>query len=94
MELRGNRARRRTDKPENAGDLFLTRYARALQENVTRAGPSALASYTLIGAILVFGTVGYVLDRWLHTSPWLLVGGLLIGLIVGFYELAKVVWRR
>jgi len=53
----------------------------------------ALASYTLIGAILVLGGIGYVMDRWLGTSPWFLLGGLLVGLVVGFYELAKAVWR-
>ena len=36
---------------------------------------------------------GYVMDRWLGTSPWFLLGGLLVGLVVGFYELAKAVCR-
>ena len=33
----------------------------------------------------------YCVER---TSPWFLLGGLLLGLIVGFYELSKAVWRR
>ena len=52
------------------------------------------ASYTLIGAILVLGGIGYALDAWLGTSPWCLLVGLLLGIIVGFYELAKTVWGR
>ena len=32
------------------------------------------------------------IDRWRGTSPWFLLGGLLLGLIVGFYELAKAIW--
>ena len=52
------------------------------------------ASYTLIGAILLLGGIGYALDAWLGTSPWFLLSGLLLGIIVGFYELAKTVWRR
>jgi F0F1-type ATP synthase assembly protein I len=56
---------------------------------------AAMASYTLIGAIILLGGIGFGLDRWLGTSPWLLLGGLLLGLIVGFYELAKAVfWRQ
>ena len=59
-----------------------------------RAGPAAGASYTLIGAIMLLGGIGYALDAWRGTSPWFLLGGLLLGIVVGFYELAKTVWRR
>jgi F0F1-type ATP synthase assembly protein I len=72
----------------------LARAARSLQENVSRSGPVAGASYTLIGAIILLGGLGYGLDRWLGTAPWLLVTGLTLGIVVGFYELAKTVWPR
>ena len=36
----------------------------AFQENLRRAGPAALAGYTLIGAILLFGGLGYAIDHW------------------------------
>ena len=65
-----------------------------LQANVDRSASVAGASYSLIGAIVLLGGVGYFADEWLETSPWLLVSGLLLGIIVGFYELARVVWRR
>ena len=71
----------------------LARSFRYLQESVRRAGPAAAASYTLIGAILLLGGIGYAIDEWRGTSPWFLLGGLLLGLVVGFYELAKTVWR-
>jgi len=64
------------------------------QESVTQAGPVAGVGYALIGAILVLGGIGYAIDRWQDTSPWCLLGGLGLGLIVGFYEVAKVVWPR
>jgi F0F1-type ATP synthase assembly protein I len=70
------------------------RSAESLQDNVRRAGPAAGASYTLIGAIVLLGGLGYGLDRWQGTAPWGLFVGLLLGLIVGFYELAKVVWHQ
>jgi ATP synthase protein I len=63
--------------------------ARALQATVAAAGPAAGAGYTLIGAIIVLGGVGYLLDGWLGTAPWMLVGGLFAGIGVGFYELVK-----
>jgi len=80
--------------PDDDPDLFLARSLKYLQENIRRSGPAAGASYTLIGAILLLGGFGYALDRWLSTSPWFLLAGLLLGIIVGFYELAKTVWRR
>ena len=71
---------------------FLARSFRYLQENVRRSGPAAAASYTLIGAIILLGGIGYAIDEWRGTSPWFLLGGLLLGLVVGFYELAKTVF--
>lgn len=74
-------------------DPFLGKSLRYMQENIRRAGPAATASYTLIGAILLLGGVGWFVDRWQGTSPWFLLTGLLLGIVVGFYELAKTVWR-
>jgi F0F1-type ATP synthase assembly protein I len=40
------------------------------------------------------GLLGYFLDNWLGTKPWLMLIGFLMGLFTGFYELAKTVWRK
>jgi len=66
---------------------------RALQTTISRSGPAATASYTLIGAIMLLGGIGYALDEWRGTSPWFLFGGLVLGIVVGFYGLAKSIWR-
>ena len=71
---------------------FFARSLRYLQENVRRSGPAAAASYTLIGAIILLGGLGYAVDEWRGTSPGFLLGGLLLGLIVGFYDLGKTVF--
>jgi ATP synthase protein I len=68
--------------------------ATGLQRSLQNAGSFAAASYTLIGAIVLLGGLGYFADGWFGTSPWLLIVGLLLGIVVGFYELARVVWRR
>jgi F0F1-type ATP synthase assembly protein I len=73
---------------------FLGRSAQRLQENAERAGPAAGASYTLIGAIIVLGGIGYAIDAWCGTSPWFLVGGLLFGVAVGMWELSRTVFHR
>jgi ATP synthase protein I len=65
-----------------------------LQASFNKAGSAATASYTLIGAIILLGAAGYFGDRWLGTGPWLLIIGLLLGVVVGFYELVRLAWRR
>lgn len=71
-----------------------TRSAKSMQENVTRAGPVMAASYTLVGGILGLGGLGYVIDRWQGTSPWFLLSGLTLGIVIGFYELVKTARRQ
>jgi len=80
--------------PGDDRDEWFARSLSFFQENIRRAGPAASAGYALIGAILLFGGIGYALDSWRGTFPWFLLGGLLLGLVVGFYELSKVIWRR
>lgn len=67
----------------------LARATEALQDNVARSGRAAGASYTLVGGIILLGGLGYVLDGRLGTQPWLLLSGLLVGIVVGFYEIVK-----
>jgi F0F1-type ATP synthase assembly protein I len=81
------------DEQDN-GESNLSKSARALQHTAEQAGPAAGAGYTLIGAILLLGGVGYAVDYWRGTSPWFLVGGLLLGIVVGMYEVAKIVWHK
>ena len=53
---------------------------------------SALAMelpFTLVGAVVFAGLLGYFLDKWLHTGPWLMVvfGGL--GFVAGVREVIR-----
>ena len=45
--------------------------------------------FTLVGAVVFGGLLGYFLDKWLHTTPWLLVifGGL--GFVAGVREVIR-----
>lgn len=74
--------------------LVSARSLKALQATILGSGPAAMVSYTLIGAIILLGGIGYAIDEWRGTSPWFLFAGLMLGLVVGFYELAKTLWRR
>lgn len=79
------------DRPDSDG---LLGQATEFQRNLRSSAQYAAASYTLIGGIVVLGGLGYFADGWFDTSPWLLLLGLLMGILVGFYELIRVVWGR
>jgi ATP synthase protein I len=58
-----------------------------------------LAAYSTVGimfpaSIGVGGVMGYFLDRWLHTSPWLLFVFVLYGIAAGFINLFRVTRRH
>ena len=75
-------------------DFSLERATKSLQENVSSAGGVAAASYTLIGSIILLGGLGYLVDSWRGTSPWFLLTGLILGMVVGFWELIKAVFWK
>ena len=67
---------------------------KALQDSLDRNEPRIVASYALIGAILLLGGVGYAVDWWRGTSPWFLLVGLTVGILFGFYNLVASLRRR
>ena len=89
--VKANRSER---QPDQGNKSFLESSANSFQENVTKSAPLAAASYALVGAILLLGGIGYAIDRWRGTSPWFLLAGLLLGIVVGFYELAMAVREK
>jgi len=67
---------------------------KALQDSLGRNEPRIVASYALIGAILLLGGAGYAVDWWRGTSPWFLLVGLTLGILFGFYNLVTSLRRR
>ena len=63
---------------------FLSDSNKAMQENLDRSEPQIFAAYALTGSILLFGGIGYLIDRWQDTSPWFLLTGLIVGIAFGF----------
>jgi F0F1-type ATP synthase assembly protein I len=48
-----------------------------------------LFSSNILGGILV----GYLLDRWLNTAPWMIVTGIILGLISAIIGLVRILNR-
>jgi ATP synthase protein I len=45
--------------------------------------------FVLVGAVLVGGAIGFYLDRWLHTKPYLMLGLGTAGFIVGVRDVLR-----
>jgi ATP synthase protein I len=50
--------------------------------------------FTFVAFVLVFTAIGYVLDRWLHTGPWLMVAGVFVGAGMGFAYIVRILFAR
>jgi F0F1-type ATP synthase assembly protein I len=51
------------------------------------------AGFEFIVAVMLFGGIGWGLDRWLGSSPWLLIVGAGFGFFTGLYILMKMAGR-
>jgi F0F1-type ATP synthase assembly protein I len=51
-------------------------------------------SFTLVGLVGIFAGLGYLVDRWVGTRPWLMVAGVFVGAIFGFVYLVSLLFAR
>ena len=54
-----------------------------------KSGIAYAAAFSLFAAVVAGLGLGWLLDRWLGTRPWLLVAGLVLGAAAGFYEFIR-----
>ena len=60
------------------------------KEEINRkSGLAYAAALSLFAAVVAGLILGWLLDRWLGTSPWLLVTGIVLGAAAGFYEFIR-----
>lgn len=60
-----------------------------LEETNRKTGLAYAAALSLFAAVVAGLLLGWFLDRWLGTRPWLLVTGLILGAAAGFYEFIR-----
>ncbi len=58
-----------------------------------KSGIVYAAVLSILTSIVAFLFIGWALDRWLQTSPWMLVGGVVLGSVIGFYQFIRLISR-
>jgi ATP synthase protein I len=60
------------------------------QETNRKSGLAYAAAFSLFSAVVAGLIAGWLMDRWLGTRPWLLVAGIVLGAVIGFYQFIRV----
>ena len=81
------------EKEKDEGQIDILENFKSFQNIVKQSGPAAAASYGLIASILIFTYFGWMIDREIDSSPFAILIGMLLGMIIGFYHLIKVVGK-
>lgn len=59
------------------------------RETTRKSSIAYAAAFSLFASVVTLFGLGWALDRWLGTSPWLIVIGLVLGAAVGFYQFVR-----
>ena len=96
----GGRAPRRPAGPVagQGGSASIRRSAEETEDDqraqtarvLRQAGPYLNAAWMMTAALLVGAFGGHWLDGRFGTGPWMTLGGILLGLLVGFFEIGRV----
>ena len=54
-----------------------------------KSGIAYAAAISLFASVLAFLGIGWLLDRWLGTSPWIMVAGIVLGSASGLYQFVR-----
>ena len=59
------------------------------QDENRKSGFAYAAALTLFASVASFCGLGWLLDKWLGTEPWLLIAGIVLGSAAGLYEFVR-----
>ncbi len=64
------------------------------EQNVNSKSSVVYGAVLSLAFSIVSGlVVGWALDRWLGTSPWLIVAGIVLGSVAGFMQFIRLMSR-
>jgi len=76
-----------SDNPRDSEKL--TQSEKDVRDMTVQSGLAMELPITIVGAILLGGFIGYLLDRWLHTHPWLMILGGGFGFASSIFEIVR-----
>ena len=59
------------------------------QEENRKSGLAYAAAITLVATVVTFCGLGWLLDKWLGSDPWLLIAGIVLGSAAGLYQFVR-----
>ena len=84
----------KNEKGKCKGQIDIGENFKSFQNIAQQSGPAAAASYGLIASILIFTYLGWIIDKNIDSSPFAILIGMLLGMIIGFYHLIKAVGKN
>lgn len=64
--------------------FFLSKFFKLDQEYMNALSHAGVIGLHMVSGIAVGTGIGYLLDRWLETSPWLTGVFMIVGIVAGF----------
>jgi len=77
----------------NDHEDYLSKSIKQFQRFVRQSVPAASAAYTLLGSVIFLTLIGYMADKYFNSSPVYILIGLGLGILIGFYELYKSIFK-
>ena len=59
------------------------------QDENRKSGFAYAAAVALFASVVSFCALGWFLDKWLGTQPWLLIVGIILGSAAGLFEFVR-----
>ncbi len=83
----------RTETAEVADDRASSEKPQFSQATGKAMGLGFRVASELVAGVLVGGGIGWALDRWLGTSPFILIVMLVLGMLAGFWNVYRLAAR-
>jgi ATP synthase protein I len=75
------------NKPENSESRKAP--LQKVRSNSTELAMAMEVPFSFVGAVALGGLIGYFLDKWLHTGPWLMIVFGCFGFAAGILEIVR-----
>ena len=71
--------------------VILSNYSPPTQDETIRSsGLAYSAGIALFVSVVIMGFIGWIADQLLGSSPWGIVGGIVLGSLIGFLQLFRI----